>query len=80
MTTISERTASKLELARETARGIPCGCGAVTGYSCDGKGGMHLARFAEARREGLMPEDRMAAVLDGLDVLTPMTLIPGGAR
>jgi hypothetical protein len=77
--TMPERTATKLELAREAARMTPCACGARAGYTCDGKGGMHLARFAEARRAGLMPEDRMAAVLGDLDVLTPMTIV-GGAR
>ena len=79
--TAPERTAARLELARETARLIPCQCGARLGYTCDGKGGMHLARFAVARRSGLMGEERMAAVLAVAgDVFTDPTIIAAGAR
>ncbi len=70
-----------LELARETARMSPCPCGARPGYSCDGKGGFHLGRFAEAARFGELPQDRMAAVLAAAgDVFTNDTIIPAGAR
>jgi hypothetical protein len=78
--TLPERTARPLELARETARMLSCECGARPGRTCDGKGGMHLARFADARRFGLMPADRMDAVIAAApDVFTPMTIV-GGAR
>jgi hypothetical protein len=78
--TMSERAASPLELARETARMLSCQCGARPGYTCDGKGGMHLARFVDARRFGLMGGDRMEAVLAAAgDVFTPETIV-GGAR
>jgi hypothetical protein len=41
---------------------------------------MHLARFADARRFGLMPEDRMAAVLEAAgDAFTPETIIGGAS-
>jgi hypothetical protein len=79
--TMPEWTATPLELARETARMLSCACGARPGRTCDGKGGMHLARFADARRFGLMSDDRMAAALEAAgDVFTPMTIVPGGAR
>jgi hypothetical protein len=54
--TTPERTAGPLELARQAARMTPCGCGALAGHTCDGEGGMHLARFAVACQRGLMPE------------------------
>ena len=70
-----ERTARPLELAREAARMSPCSCGARPGYSCDGKGGFHLARF------GGLPQDRAAAVLAAAgDVFTSDTIIPAGTR
>ena len=78
--TMPARTAGPLELAREAARLIPCGCGARPGYSCDGHGGFHVSRFADARRSGLLPEARMAAVLEAAGVFTAATLIPAGAR
>lgn len=75
------RTAGPLELARESARLIPCGCGARPGYSCDGKGGFHVGRFADGRRSGLMPGARMDAVLAAAgDVFDADTIIPAGAR
>jgi hypothetical protein len=77
--TMPERTATPLELARETARMLTCECGARPGHTCDGEGGMHLGRFAAARRFGLLSEDRMTAVLACLDVFTLETII-GGAR
>jgi hypothetical protein len=78
--TMPERTASPLELAREAARMLSCECGARPGYTCDGKGGMHLARFAAANRFGLFGKDRMDAALGAAgDVFTPETVI-GGAR
>ena len=79
--TMPERTASPLELARKAARRTGCGCSARPGYTCDGKGGMHLSRFAVARQAGLIGGDRMAAVLAAAgDVFTDTTIIPGGAR
>lgn len=56
--TMPERTARPLELAPEAAWMIPCGCGARPGYTGDGKGGMHLARFAAARQEALIGKHR----------------------
>lgn len=61
--TMPERTARPLELAREAARMVPCGCGARPGYTCDGNGGMHLARYAAGRQAGVIGKNRMAAVL-----------------
>jgi hypothetical protein len=79
--TMPERTATPLELAREAARMIPCPCSARPGYSCDGMGGFHLGRFADARRFGELPEDWMAAVLAAAGpVFTAETIIPAGAR
>ena len=69
-----------LELARETARLSPCGCGARPGYTCDGKGGLHLGRLAEAYRFGdYRRTDGSGARLAG-DGFTNDTLIPAGAR
>jgi hypothetical protein len=77
--TMPARIARPLELARETVRLI--GCGARPGYSCDGKGGFNVGRFADVRRSGLLPEERMAAVLAAAgDVFTTTTIIPAGAR
>jgi hypothetical protein len=79
--TMPEWPARPLQLAREAARMSPCRCGARPGYSCDGMGGFHLGRFAEAHRFGELPEDRMAAVLAAAgDVFTATTIIPAGAR
>ena len=75
-----ERTATARELARESAREIGCGCGARPGYTCDGKGGMHLSRYAAARRDGLITETQMGAVLALADVITAATIIRAGAR
>lgn len=77
-----ERTAAPAELAFESARVLACGCGARPGYSCDGKGGMHLSRFADAHRLGYLSEDRMGAVLHlAGPVFTPETIVArGGAR
>jgi len=79
---IPERTAGAIELARETARILPCACGARPGYSCDGKGGFHVGRFADARRPGgHITEGQMAAVLSAAGpVFTAKTIIPAGAR
>ena len=57
------RAVGALELARESARGGPCGCGARTGYSCDGRGGLHFVWFADVHECGLLGEERWAAVL-----------------
>ena len=51
--TVSERTATAAELAAEAVRLTPCpSCDARRGYSCDGKGGMHLSRWAAAHQDG----------------------------
>lgn len=75
-----ERTASPMELARESTRQLPCECGARAGYTCDGKGGMHLGRFAQARRFGHITADHMAAVIEASEVITNDRIVPGGAR
>ncbi len=79
--TLPERTASPAELARDSARMIPCECGARAGSTCDGKGGMHLVRYAAARSLGLLTDTEMTAVLNAAgDVFTGRTLIRDGAR
>jgi hypothetical protein len=76
-----ERTASSLELAREAARMLSCNCGARPGYTCDGKGGMHLVRFIAAYHAGCFGVERMEAVLLAVGpVYTANQIIPGGAR
>jgi hypothetical protein len=75
-----ERTASPMELARETARQLPCECGARAGYTCDGRGGLHLARYAQARRLGHITAAQMAAVIAVAEVITNDRIVPGGAR
>jgi hypothetical protein len=61
-----------------------CGhCWAHPGEPCDAEG-VHLARFARARRRGVISGPDMAAVLsiaapDPEDVFTPATVIPAYA-
>ncbi len=77
---LPERTASPMELARETTRQLPCECGARAGYTCDGRGGMHLGRYAQARRLGHITAAQMAAVIAAAEVVTNDRIVPGGAR
>lgn len=66
-----------------TAVVVSCGhCWAVPGDPCaaDAPCAMHLARFARARRRGLISDADMCAVLDvaapgPLDVFAPATVI-----
>jgi hypothetical protein len=53
-----------------SAPGQPC--------SCD-RPGTHLARFARARRRGLISDPDMCAVLDELDAFTPAAVLYGEA-
>lgn len=78
-TNLPERTASPLELARETTRQIPCACGARPGFSCDGNGGMHLSRYADARRGGHITEAQMGAVIEAAEVITSDRIVASGA-
>ena len=73
----------------QLARMVPCGyCWGDRGEYCGFTGttrqpvdGYHLARFARARRKGLISEADMAAVLAAAgDVFTPDTMIWDGAR
>lgn len=69
-------------LGEQAARLVNCGhCWGRPGAPCDGPDGYHLARFARARRRGLLTEPEMAAVLTAAGpVFTEATLIRGGAR
>jgi hypothetical protein len=53
-------------------------CGAAAGTPCS-RGlagpGQHVARFAEARRRGLLTEAEMADLLEGLDAFTNATIV-----
>jgi hypothetical protein len=69
-----------MELARERTWGLPCECGARLGYTCDGRGGMHMARFAQAHRESRVTAAQMGAVLAVAEVITNDRIISGGAR
>ena len=70
----------------ERARQARCGvCWAEPGDPCgDARGdlpGLHLARFARARRKGLISGAEVAAVIGAAgDVFTSSTVIPAGAR
>jgi len=73
----------------EAARPVPCGwCWGDRGEHCAFTGttrrpveGYHLAKFARARRKGLLSETDMAVVLEAAgDVFTPGTVIWDGAR
>jgi len=57
-----------------------CGeCWPGHGNPCDAEG-VHLARFARARRRGLISGEDMSAVLDAAgEVFEPCTVIPAGA-
>jgi hypothetical protein len=68
-------------LCEQAARLLPCEhCGAAPGTPCDGPDGYHLARFAAARRRGLITAQEMDAVLDAAGVITNGTIIEGGVR
>lgn len=70
-----------LALIAADALAATCGeCWGRPGEPCDA-GGMHLARFARARRRGAISSSDMAVVLDIAaprpeDVFTPATVIP----
>ncbi len=66
------------------ARSLSCGhCGAPAGQPCltsRGQEGYHLARFARARKNGLITADGMAAaIMAAGPVFTPASVITGGA-
>ena len=66
---------------QQAARRATCGhCWASPEIPCTGTEGYHLARFARARRRGLLTEAEFASVLADLDVFTDATVIRGGAR
>ena len=72
------RPPAELQLA---VRHATCGhCWASPGRPCEGTEGHHLARFARARRRGLLTEAEFASVLADLGVFTDATVIRGGAR
>jgi hypothetical protein len=80
--TLPERTAAPLELTREIARQVRCPhCGRGPGVCCLAPhSGCHLARFAEARRQGLLIAAEMDAVLAKVVVLPAGTIVRAGAR
>jgi hypothetical protein len=72
-------------LCQQAARLLQCpGCGQKPGRACadaGGQDGYHLARFAQARRRGLLTADEMAMVLAAAgDVFTNATTIQDGGR
>jgi hypothetical protein len=85
--TVNEsRPLSEAERAGQAARLARCGvCWAEPGEPCgDARGGLdgvHLARYARARRRGLLGEAAMTAALAAAgDVFTDATIVPDGAR
>jgi hypothetical protein len=70
-------------LAEITTQAMPATCGhcwARSGTECVGGEGVHLARFARARRRGLLTEADMRVVLDAAGwVSPPGTVVPGTA-
>jgi hypothetical protein len=52
---------------------------ARAGYTCDGRG-IHLGRYAQARRFGHISAAQMAAVIEAAEVITNDRIVPGGAR
>lgn len=72
--------------AGERARQARCGvCWAGQGEPCgDARGdlpGLHLGRYAAARRGGLITAATVAAAIDAAgDVFTPATVIPATSR
>jgi hypothetical protein len=88
--TIPHTPARTLHDICEAARQVPCGwccayspaeaCG-FTGTTTHPLDGWHVARFARARREGLITEADMSVVLEAAgDVFTNATIIWVGAR
>jgi len=72
-------------LCEQGPRLIQCPhCGQKPGRACTdagGQDGYHLARFAQARRRGLITADEMTAMLAAAgDVFTAATIIRAGAR
>ena len=77
-------------LAEITADALLANCGhcwASPGQPCatEAPGGMHLARYARARRRGILTGPDMSAVLDAVtpdpaDVFTPATVVPFAAE
>ena len=73
-------------LAALVAKHVHCGhCWSAPQHPCTEGGqradGVHLARFARARRRGLISLDEIAAVLAlAGPVLTPAVLVRDGAR
>jgi hypothetical protein len=68
-------------LCEQGARLANCGeCWQKPGTPCDGPDGYHLARFARARKRGLLTEAEFASVTEGLDVFTSATVIRDGAQ
>ena len=74
-----ERTeATPRTLGEITADALQAECGQCwpgPGNPCDVEPGMHLARYARARRKGLLSDYDMGAVLGPLDVIAPETVI-----
>ena len=71
-------------LCVQSAAVVPCPqCWAPGGTPCSrGASGLgyHVARFARARRRGLLAEAELATVLGGLDAFTNATIVRDGAR
>jgi hypothetical protein len=69
-------------LCEQAARLIPCEhCGQRPSRACQRPAGFHLARFAQARRRGLLTADEMAMVIWAAgDVFTAATIIRDGGR
>lgn len=69
-------------LCEQAARLVNCGhCWTGPGTPCDSPDGYHLARFARARRRGLLTVPEMSAVLMAAGpVFTDATIIRDGAR
>ena len=74
-----ERAETPRTLAEITADALRAECGECwpgPGEACNCAPGVHLARYARARRKGLLPGPDMCVVLDAAgDVFEPSTVI-----
>jgi hypothetical protein len=78
-----ERAEAPRTLSDITADALDANCGhcwAEPGNPCDTPGGTHLARYARARRRGLISGPDMSVALDAADdVFEPATVVAAEA-
>ena len=69
-----------IEDVQQRAARPHCSAGRTQPCALPRPGGCHMARFARARREGLITAAEMAAVIKAAGVFTNGTVIRGGMR